>query len=128
MLRTLSIQDLLPDALGVSLRDSHSSQRKACSISLRPAILFYAKPRPWALSELATSMCVLSLHERNLGGDIGPLLRFSVDRRCASEQPEWSATSAQSEASGRCFVGFEADSPISDVNAEHVAIQGQLQE
>ena len=66
--------------------------------------------------------------ERNLGGDIRPFPRFTVDRRGASEQLEGSASSAQSEASGRCFVGFETGSPIPGVNAEYIAIQGQLQE
>ena len=46
---TLSIQDLLPDALGVSSRDSRPSQRKACSISLRRRTFqtFFTILSPW---------------------------------------------------------------------------------
>ena len=101
------------------------SKRLGC---LRPAILSFAKPHPRAHPELPMSMCVPLLQERNLDGDIRPFPRFTVDRRCASEQLESSASSAQSEASGRCPVGFEAGSPIPGVNAEYVSIQGQLQE
>jgi hypothetical protein len=74
------------------------------------------------------SMCVLSPKERNLGREIRPFPRFTVDRRCASEQLESSASSALSEAAGRSPVEFEAGSPIPGVNTEYVSIQGQLQE
>ena len=79
--------------------------------------------------DLEQSLLAISREHWNLGGDIRPVPRFTVDRRRASKQLDLPASSAQSEASGCVFLlGFEAGSPIPGVNAEYVTIQGQLQE